>query len=44
MQVAFVKKDGTLALQKCPKCNKENYAMAVLSGICCWCGYNANKE
>lgn len=40
----FEKKDGTLALEKCPKCHKENYAMNVLSGICTWCGFDVNKE
>lgn len=31
-------------LVRCPKCHKENYAMAVSSGECCWCGYNANND
>ena len=30
-------------LIRCPKCNQENYAMIVMSGICCWGGVNANK-
>lgn len=35
--------DGSIYLIICPKCNKENYATAVSSGICVWCGYDANK-
>lgn len=35
--------DGKKYLVKCPKCYKENYAPAVSSGICAWCGYDANK-
>ncbi len=31
-------------LVRCPKCKKENYALQVSSGICAWCGYDANKE
>ena len=31
-------------LVKCPKCKKENYAHSVASGVCAWCGYNANEE
>ncbi len=33
----------SICLQRCPKCGRENYAMAVLSGQCCWCGFNANS-
>ncbi len=35
--------NGRKYLVKCPKCHKENYAPAVSSGICAWCGYDANK-
>lgn len=31
-------------LIKCPQCGLENWAMAVLSGICAWCGYDVNKD
>lgn len=31
-------------LVRCPKCDRENYALAVAQGICCWCGFNANVE
>lgn len=36
------KEDGTLAMSRCPVCEKENYAFNVLSGVCTWCGYDAN--
>lgn len=39
-----VKDDGTILLIRCPKCDLENYALNVLSGICTWCGYNAHKD
>lgn len=31
-------------LTRCPEDQKENYAMAVASGRCAWCGYNANLK
>lgn len=41
--------DGTILLIRCPKCHRENWALAVAYGRCCWCGYKAepidkNKE
>lgn len=36
--------NGKTYLVRCPKCKKENHAMAVSSGVCCWCRYDANKE
>lgn len=33
-----------IAMERCPKCERENYAMAVLSGECAWCGYKATKK
>lgn len=36
--------NGKVYLVRCPKCKKENCAMAVPSGICYWCGYDANKK
>ena len=35
--------DGRLFMQRCPRCDKENYAMAVSSGTCCWCGETARE-
>jgi ribosomal protein L37E len=29
---------------RCPKCNKENYALNVASGECTWCGYVATQD
>lgn len=34
--------DRTIALQRCPMCGRENYAMNVSSGQCSWCPFNAN--
>lgn len=36
--------NGKTYLVTCPKCGKENWAPNVSSGICAWCGYNANGE
>lgn len=36
-------RDCSIRLQKCPKCDRSNYAMAVTSGICSWCGFDVNK-
>ena len=35
------KKDKKIGLIRCPKCDRENYMMNVLSGQCCWCGFKA---
>lgn len=40
----FVQDDNTIALIRCPSCGKENYAMAVTSGKCAWCGFDANTK
>jgi ribosomal protein L37E len=29
---------------RCHECGRENYAMNVPSGQCCWCGFDANKQ
>ena len=44
MDENFVGKDGKIYLVRCPKCGRENYAPNVSSGICTWCGFDANKE
>lgn len=36
--------DGRMHVQRCPSCRKENYAMAVASGFCSWCGFDANAK
>ena len=38
------KKDDKICILRCPECGKENYAMAVNSGQCCWCGFTVNKK
>ncbi len=37
--------DEKLALVKCPmpECGRENYSLAVLDGVCVWCGFDANN-
>ena len=40
----FIDKNGNMFLQYCPKCGRENYLMNVPSGVCSWCGYNANED
>jgi len=39
----FRDKDGKLFLVRCPKCKLENYAFAVASGECAWCGWREVK-
>lgn len=39
-----VYKNGTILLIRCPRCKRENWAMAVADGVCCWCGYNAHHD
>lgn len=36
--------NGKTYLVRCPKCKKENWALNVSSGICAWCGYDANGD
>ena len=31
-----------ICMIKCFECGKENWAMAVATGQCAWCGYNPN--
>ncbi len=38
------KDDNKIGLITCPKCDLENYAMAVSAGICAFCGFDANEE
>ena len=40
----WVEKESKLYMVRCPRCNMENYAMNVASGVCTWCGYDANKD
>jgi hypothetical protein len=36
--------DGCIGLINCPLCGRENYAPAVLSGICTWCGFDLKQK
>lgn len=38
----FVSSHNTIYLVRCFECGKDNYAMAVASGCCAWCGFDAN--
>lgn len=40
MSDVFFDEKGRAYLVICPKCGKENWAMAVASGVCTWCGYS----
>ena len=34
----FVTPSGKFYMVRCGACGRENWAMAVASGQCCWCG------
>lgn len=36
-------KDGSVCMIRCFECGRENWAPAVASGRCAWCGHDANK-
>lgn len=38
------KESDCYALVRCCACDRENYALNVLSGICTWCGWDINKK
>jgi hypothetical protein len=38
--IGYVGDGGDMGLERCPECERENYAMSVASGVCCWCGYD----
>lgn len=42
--VEYYPEDDMVLLIRCPKCGKENYALAVASGrCCCWCGFDGRE-
>jgi ribosomal protein L37E len=41
--VWLTENDG-IYMNRCVKCEKENYAMMVALGQCAWCGYEATEE
>lgn len=42
--IEYYPHSGHLLLIRCPECGAENYALNVNTGICTWCGYNANTD
>ncbi len=36
--------NGHICIIRCPFCDRENYSMNVPTGLCTWCGFNANKK
>jgi len=36
----ILKQNKPKLLIHCPKCKRENYAIAVASGTCVWCGFS----
>ena len=41
--VEYYPETDNVLLIRCPKCGRENYALAVIEGICCWCGFNGRE-
>lgn len=41
--VDYYPDDNLVLLIRCPECGRENYALSVTLGICCWCGFNARE-
>jgi len=40
----YVDDCGFYCMEKCFNCGRENWALAVATGRCAWCGYDANPE
>jgi ribosomal protein L37E len=40
----YQREDGTLCMIRCFSCGRENYALSVSSGLCAWCGHDANAK
>lgn len=36
--------NGDIYMNRCPRCERENYALAVSSGVCSWCGERATEK
>lgn len=41
--VDYYPDSGEVHLIRCPECGRENYAVAVASGKCCWCGFDGRS-
>lgn len=39
-----LKPTDKIVLQRCPKCNLENYSSCVTGGVCYSCGFDVNLE
>lgn len=37
-------KSGKICMIRCFSCGRENYALAVATGCCAFCGHDANAE
>lgn len=37
--VEYYPETDEILLIRCPECGRENYAPAVASGVCVWCGF-----
>lgn len=44
MEEDIFMEDGQVFLVRCPKCKRENYIPAVATGVCAWCGHDANID
>jgi ribosomal protein L37E len=42
--VVYTDKEGKTCMIRCTECGRENWAPAVSSGTCAWCGFDANAE
>lgn len=40
----YVSSDNKICMIRCFECGTENYAMAVSSGYCAFCGHDANSK
>lgn len=40
----WITEDNKVYMNRCPQCGLENYAMAVTSGQCVWCGFKPSYE
>lgn len=41
--VDYYPKTNEVHLIRCPHCGRENYAIAVATGKCCWCGFDSRS-
>ncbi len=40
----YIKENGDVCMVTCFECGRENHISAIPSGLCCWCGHDANIE